>query len=55
MRMPPSMVPKTMARVIILKRSGGMYPPAANVPSFCWGTKRLILTVFYSKALLVRE
>lgn len=35
MRMPPSMVPNTMQRVIALKRRGGMYPPAANVPSFC--------------------
>jgi len=35
MRMPPHMVPNTMQRVIILKRRGGMYPPEANVPSFC--------------------
>lgn len=36
--MPPSMVPNTMQRVIILKRRGGMYPPA-NVPSFCCKTE----------------
>lgn len=35
MRMPPNMVPKTMQRVMLLKRRGGIYPPAAKVPSFC--------------------
>lgn len=34
--MPPNMVPKTMQRVMLLKRRGGIYPPAAKVPSFCW-------------------
>lgn len=32
---PPTMVPNTTERVRTLNRSGGMYPPAAKVPSFC--------------------
>lgn len=37
--MPPTMVPNTTANVRALNRSGGMYPPAAKVPSFCWKRK----------------
>src|SRR4029434_2854701 len=40
MRPAPSMVPKTMQRVMALKRRGGIYPPAAKVPSFCWRERR---------------